>query len=183
MAKEVTIQQVLQLIQVVGQVPEMRGRFNFEKLAVPLKAGLGLEIDGLIKSEQELVQEGQQMQAQAEQQQQEAARMEAEIYESKAIIDEKKAVAADIRKGMIQERLAKIKEGDQLVTEDLEDLLKDTSILMLEQMQLAEQENVRLQEEEQQQQLQAAEQESQPGQGEAGLPNESSGRPEVEAAL
>ena len=183
MAKEVTIQQVLQLIQVVGQVPEMRDRFNFEKLAVPLKAGLGLEIDGLIKSEQELVQEGQQMQAQAEQQQQEAARMEAEIYESKAIIDEKKAVAADIRKGMIQERLAKIKEGDQLVTEDLEDLLKDTSILILEQMQLAEQENVRLQEEEQQQQLQAAEQESQPGQGEAGLPNESSGRPEVEAAL
>jgi len=183
MAKEVTIQQVLQLIQVVGQVPEMRGRFNFEKLAVPLKAGLGLDIDGLIKSEQELVQEGEQMQAQAEQQQQEAARMEAEIYESKAIIDEKKAVAADIRKGMIQERLAKIKEGDQLVTEDLENLLKDTSILILEQMQLAEQENVRLQEEEQQQQLQAAEQELQSGQGEAGLPPESSGRPEVEAAL
>ena len=48
---------------------------------------LGLEIDGLIKSEQELAQEGQQMQAQAEQQQQDAARMEAEIYESKAIID------------------------------------------------------------------------------------------------
>ena len=39
------------------------------------------------------------------------------------------------------------------------------------------------QEEEQQQQLQAAEQEFQSGQGEAGLPPQSSGRPEVEAAL
>jgi len=183
MAKEVTINQVLQLIQVVGQVPEMRGRFNFEKLAVPLKAGLGLEIDGLIKSEQELAEEGQQMQAQAQAEQQEGAKLESDIYETKAVVDEKKAVAADIRKGIIQERLAKIKEGDQLSTQDLPDLLKDTSILILEQMQLAEQENVRLQEEEQQQQIQAAEQESQSGQGEAGLPPESSGRPEVGAAL
>jgi hypothetical protein len=183
MAKEVTIQQVLQLIQVVGQVPEMRGRFNFEKLAVPLKAGLGLEIDGLIKSEEELAQESQQAQAQAQMQQQEGAKLESDIYETKAVVDEKKAVAADIRKGIIQERLAKIKEGDQLVTQDLPDLLKDTSILMLEQMQLAEQENVRLQEEEQQQQTQAAEQEFQSGQGEAGLPGESSGRPEVAATL
>jgi len=183
MAKEVTINQVLQLIQVVGQVPEMRGRFNFEKLAVPLKAGLGLEIDGLIKSEQELAEEGQQMQAQAQAEQQEGAKLESDIYETKAVVDEKKAVAADIRKGIIQERLAKIKEGDQLSTQDLPDLLKDTSILILEQMQLAEQENVRLQEEEQQQQIQAAEQESQSGQGEAGLPPESSGRPQVGAAL
>ena len=183
MAKEVTINQVLQLIQVVGQVPEMRGRFNFEKLAVPLKAGLGLEIDGLIKSEQELAEEGQQMQAQAQAEQQEGAKLESDIYETKAVVDEKKAVAADIRKGIIQERLAKIKEGDQLSTQDLPDLLKDTSILILEQMQLAEQENVRLQEEEQQQQIQAAEQESQSGQGEAGLPPEPQGRPEVGAAL
>jgi hypothetical protein len=183
MAKEVTINQILQLIQVVGQVPEMRGRFNFEKLAVPLKAGLGLDIDGLIKSEQEIAQEGQQMQAQAEQEKQEMAKLESDIYETKAVVDEKKAVAADIRKGIIQERLAKIKDGDQLVTDDLPDLLKETSILMLEQMQLAEQENVRLQEEEQQQQIQAAEQEFELGQGEAGLPPEPQGRPEVGAAL
>jgi predicted RNA-binding Zn ribbon-like protein len=168
---------------VVGQVPEMRDRFNFEKLAVPLKAGLGLEIDGLVKSEEESAQDIQQAQAQMQEQQEQAARLESDVYESKAVVDEKKLVAADIRKGIIQERLAKIKEGDQLVTQDLPDLLKDTSILMLEQMQLAEQENVRLQEEEQQQQIQAAEQESQSGQGEAGIPPESSGRPEVAAAL
>ena len=52
MAKEVTIQQVLQLIQVVGQVPEMRGRFNFEKLAVPLMMHIVLELLILLKGEQ-----------------------------------------------------------------------------------------------------------------------------------
>jgi hypothetical protein len=182
MAKEVTIQQVLQLIQVVGQVPEMRERFNFEKLAVPLKAGLGLEIDGLIKSQEETSQEGQQAQVQAQQQQQEQVKLESDLYESKAVVDEKKAVAADIRKGIIQERLARIKEGDpNLMTNELPNLLQETSILLLEQMQLMEQQNVRIQEEEQRQQ-QAAEQQ-QSGQGEAGLPPEPQGRPEVGAAL
>jgi len=183
MAKEVTINQVLQLIQVVGQVPEMRERFNFEKLAVPLKAGLGLEIDGLIKSEEESAQDSQQAQAQMQQEQMQAAKLESDVYETKAVVDEKKAVAADIRKGIIQERLARIKEGDpNLMTQDLPNLLQETSLLLLEQMQIAEAEaeNVRIQEEQRQQQ--AAEQQ-QPEQGEAGLPGESSGRPEVGTAL
>ena len=183
MAKEVTIQQVLQLIQVVGQVPEMRGRFNFEKLAVPLKAGLGLEIDGLIKSEEETAQEAQQMQAQAQADAETGARMESDMYETKALVDEKKAVGADIRKGIIQERLAKIKEGDpELITSELPKLLEESSLLLLEQMAIMqEQQDVELQRQEQQQQ--AAEQLQQPGQGEAGTPIESAGRPEMEPAL
>ena len=182
MAKEDTINQVLQLIQVVGQVPEMRERFNFEKLAVPLKAGLGLEIDGLIKSEEESAQELQQAQAQMEQEKQDVPRLESDVYETKAVVDEKKAVGADIRKGIIQERLARIKEGDpNLSTTELKGLLQDSSILLLEQLaQMEEDENVRLQEEQQQQQ--AAEQQ-QPGQGEAGIPPQSSGRPEMDTAL
>lgn len=179
MAKEVTIQQVLQLIQVVGQVPEMRDRFNFEKLAVPLKAGLGLEIDGLIKSEEEAAQEAQQMQQQAEQQQMVAAQLDAETYENRARVDEKKAVAADIRKGIIQERLAKIKEGGDVPTNELPDLLQQTSILLME---LMEQQNVQLQQE--QQQLQAeAEQQQELGQGDAGVPPDTGGRSEMEPAI
>jgi hypothetical protein len=179
MAKEVTIQQVLQLIQVVGQVPEMRDRFNFEKLAVPLKAGLGLEIDGLIKSEEESAQDMQQVQAQMQDQQQQAARLESDVYESKALVDEKKLVAADIRKGIIQERLAKIKEGDpNLLTDELPKLLEETSILLQEQMALMQQQNESIQQEQQ-----AAAEQQQAGQGEAGIPSESSGRPEMEAAL
>ena len=181
MAKEVTIQQVLQLIQVVGQVPEMRNRFNFEKLAVPLKAGLGLEIDGLIKSEQEVAQELQQAQMQAEAQQQEGAKLEADMYENKARVDEKKAVAADIRKGIIQERLAKIKEGADIMTGELPDLLQQTSILLME---LMEQQNVQIQQEQQQQaEAQAAAESEELGQGEAGIPSNTEGRSEMEPAL
>ena len=59
-------------------------------------------------------------------------------------------------------------------------LLGETSILLQEQMALLQQQNESIQQEQQQQQ--AAEQQ-QPGQGEAGIPPQSSGRPEVGAAL
>ena len=192
MAKEVTIQQVLQLIQVVGQVPEMRNRFNFEKLAVPLKAGLGLEIDGLIKSENEVAEDAEQDKASAIQQVQQQMELETQSYEGKALVDEKKAVAADIRKGIIQERLAKIKEGDLTLAENLPDLLQQTSLLLLEEMQKQQQE---AQQQRQQQQLEAQQQRQQQQdvqeeesqgadrQGEAGAPPNTEGRPQMEPAL
>tara|TARA_Y100000590_G_scaffold230993_1_gene260309 strand:- start:337 stop:2529 length:2193 start_codon:yes stop_codon:yes gene_type:complete len=195
MAKEVTIQQVLQLIQVVGQVPEMRGRFNFEKLAVPLKAGLGLEIDGLIKSEEEAAEDAQQEQQQAVQQAQMQMDLENQNYEDKALVDEKKAVAADIRKGIIQERLAKIKEGDLTLSENLPDLLQQTSLLLLEEMQKQQMEaqQQRQQQEQQAQQQRETElrgedvQEQQnqgaDRQGEAGAPAQPEGRSPMEPAL
>ena len=133
----------------------------------------------MIKSEEEAAQEAQQMQQQAEQQQVVAAQLDAETYENRARVDEKKAVAADIRKGIIQERLAKIKEGGDVPTNELPDLLQQTSILLME---LMEQQNVQLQQE--QQQLQAeAEQQQELGQGEAGVPPDIGGRPEMEPAI
>jgi hypothetical protein len=189
MAKEVTIQQVLQLIQVVGQVPEMRNRFNFEKLAVPLKAGLGLEIDGLIKSEKEVAEDAQQEKASTIEQVQQQMEMENQNYEDKALVDEKKAVAADIRKGIIQERLAKIKEGDLMLSENLPDLLQQTSLLLLEEMQKQQQEQQRAQQQQQQQQQNVQNQQQEQaeqgadGQGEAGAPPNTEGRPQMEPAL
>lgn len=184
MAKEVTIQQVLQLIQVVGQVPEMRGRFNFEKLAVPLKAGLGLEIDGLIKTEEEMAQASQQSQQQAQQEAELASQMEVENYEGKALVDEKKAVSSDVRKGIIQERLAKIKEGDDVLTGELPDLMSRTSLLLLEKM-AAEMEQEQQQQQQQDVQNQQQEQAAQgaSGQGEAGSPPNTEGRSQMEPAL
>ena len=187
MAKEVTIQQVLQLIQVVGQVPEMRNRFNFEKLAVPLKAGLGLEIDGLIKSENEVAEDAQQEKASTIEQVQQQMELENQNYEDKALVDEKKAVAADIRKGIIQERLAKIKEGDLMLSDNLPDLLQQTSLLLLEEMQKQQQEQQQAQQQQQQQQDVRNQQEEQAaqgaGQGEAGAPPNTEGRPQMEPAL
>ena len=185
MAKEVTIQQVLQLIQVVGQVPEMRNRFNFEKLAVPLKAGLGLEIDGLIKSENEVAQNAEQEKASAIEQVQQQMELDTQSYEGKALVDEKKAVAADIRKGIIQERLAKIKEGDLTLPENLPDLLQQTSLLLLEEMQQQQMEAQQQRQQQQQQQQNVQEQEAQGAdrQGEAGAPPNTEGRPQMEPAL
>jgi len=186
MAREVTINQVLQLIQVVGQVPELRGRFNFEKLAVPLKAGLGLEIEGLIKSEEEVAQEQQQQQQMMQQQAAQQSQMENESYEDRALVDEKKALSADIRKGIIQERLAKIKEGESISTPDLAKMLSETSLLLLEEMQEQKiaQENARLYQE---QAAQAEQQQQNPadqsGQGGVGVPPQSEGRPQMEQAL
>jgi hypothetical protein len=180
---------VLQLIQVVGQVPEMRNRFNFEKLAVPLKAGLGLEIDGLIKSEKEVAEDAQQEKASTIEQVQQQMEMENQNYEDKALVDEKKAVAADIRKGIIQERLAKIKEGDLMLSENLPDLLQQTSLLLLEEMQKQQQEQQRAQQQQQQQQQNVQNQQQEQaeqgadGQGEAGAPPNTEGRPQMEPAL
>lgn len=184
MAKEVTIQQVLQLIQVVGQVPEMRGRFNFEKLAVPLKAGLGLEIDGLIKTEEEMARDAQQAQQQTMQDAKEASAMEIQNYEEKALVDEKKAVSADVRKGMIQERLAKIKEGDQVMSGELPDLMSQSSLLLLEEL-AAEMKAQQLQQQQQNVQNQQQEQAAQgaSGQGEVGSPPNIEGRSEMEPTL
>jgi hypothetical protein len=162
----------------------MRGRFNFEKLAVPLKAGLGLEIDGLIKSENEVAENAEQEKASAIQQVQQQMEMENQSYEGKALVDEKKAVAADIRKGIIQERLAKIKEGDLMLSENLPDLLQQTSLLLLEEMQRQQQEaqaQKQQQDVQNQQQEQAAQGAS--GQGEAGAPPNTEGRSQMEPAL
>ena len=184
MAKEVTIQQVLQLIQVVGQVPEMRNRFNFEKLAVPLKAGLGLEIDGLIKTEEEMAQAAQAAQQQAQNEAELAGQIEVNNYEGKALVDEKKAVSSDVRKAITQERLAKIKEGDEIVTGEIPDLMSNTSLLLLQEMakemeaaqQMQMQQDV--QNQQQEQQTEGADR-----QGEAGAPAQPEGRPSMEPSL
>ena len=122
------------------------------------------------------------MQQQAMQQSQ----MENESYEDRALVDEKKALSADIRKGIIQERLAKIKEGESISTPDLAKMLSETSLLLLEEMQEQQiaQENARIVQE--QQAAAAAEQQNQSGQsgqGGDGVPPQSEGRPQMEQAL
>ena len=110
--------------------------------------------------------------------------LENQSYEGKALVDEKKAVAADIRKGIIQERLAKIKEGDLMLSDNLPDLLQQTSLLLLEEMQKQQQAQQQAQQEQQNVRNQQEEQAAQgAGQGEAGAPPNTEGRPQMEPAL
>ena len=146
--------------------------------------GLGLEIEGLIKSEDEVAQDQQQQQQMAQQQAMQQSQMENESYEDRALVDEKKALSADIRKGIIQERLAKIKEGEPISTPDLAELLSKTSLLLLEELQEQKiaQENARLHEERAAQAEQQG-QSDQSGQGGDGVPPESEGGPQMEQTL
>ena len=166
MAREVSINQIMQFIQILGQVPELRPNVNFSKLARPLQMGFGLDIDGLVRSEEEMQQE-MQSQAQSENQKIMAeAQAEVEKQERLAVTEEKQNLGADIRKGIIQERLARIKEGDPVDT-PIDQELESTSIILLEEIA----------------KLNAAnEQQAAAQQGQAGVPPQSEGRPQMAAA-
>tara|TARA_R100000808_G_scaffold16549_1_gene37275 strand:- start:4942 stop:5814 length:873 start_codon:yes stop_codon:yes gene_type:complete len=167
MSREINNQQILEFLGVVGQNPEMREYVNFSKLVHPLKMGLGLDVDGLIRSDEEIQQmrEGQQQGALG------AAQAEADIevdkHEAMALTDEKKALSADIRKGIIQERLARIKEGAPTET-NIADEMADTSVLLQELAAIREQQALA-----QQQQGGPA------GQAEPGIPADTAGRSQV----
>ena len=171
MSREINNQQILEFLGVVGQNPEMREYVNFSKLVHPLKMGLGLDVDGLIRSDEEM----QQMQAGAQDGAMVAMEAEAGIEVDKhaamALIDEKKALSADIRKGIIQERLARIKEGLPAET-DIADEMADTSVILQEQLGRVQAQ--------QQQQAFAEQQGGEFGQGQPGVPDIDQGRPQVQ---
>ena len=133
MAREVSINQIMQFIQVLGQVPELRPNVNFSKLARPLQMGFGLDIDGLVRTEEEVQQE---MMGQAEAEKKrvmDEAQAEVMKKDRLAVTEEKQNLGADIRKGIIQERLARIKEGDPVDT-PIDQELESTSIILLEEI-------------------------------------------------
>ena len=111
MSREINNQQILEFLSVVGQNPEMRQYVDFSKLVHPLKMGLGLDVDGLIRNDEQMQQMQQSAMAGAQRAKQQEAAVEVEKHNAMSLTDEKKNLSADIRKGIIQERLARIKEG------------------------------------------------------------------------
>ena len=79
---------------------------------------------------------------------------------------------------------AKIKEGDLMLSDNLPDLLQQTSLLLLEEMQKQQQAQQQAQQEQQNVRNQQEEQAAQgAGQGEAGAPPNTEGRPQMEPAI
>ena len=167
MSREINNQQILEFLNVVGQNPEMRQYVDFSKLVHPLKMGLGLDVDGLIRNEQQMQQMQQAQMAGAAQAQSQEAELEVEKHKAMALTDEKKNLSADIRKGIIQERIARLKEG-QILETDIADEMADTSVLLQEQLRALEE------------QFGGGGGEVQPGQTEPGVPPEPTGRPQVQ---
>lgn len=174
-AKEVHNTQLINFLQVVGQMPELKQYLKQENFTRPLIRAFNLEPDKIVKTEEEVTQEMQQ-QTQAQQQQmeqqaqaaqqaamqqlqaqqqlqsqkiQEEAQAELQTTEQKALIEEKRSVSEDQRKLEMQERLELIKQGNVLNPTNLENnsvLLRDQMDNERDQM-LQEQENMVEQEE------------------------------------
>ena len=155
-AKEVHNTQLINFLQVVGQMPEVKQYLKQEAFSRPLLRAFNMEPDKVLKTEEQVTQEMQaQQQAQQEQVQQQAqaqqqatqaaAQQQAQfamqqiqnqtqssiaIAQTKAILDEKQAVAQDQRNLEMQERLELIKQGNVLHPANLE----NNSVLLREQM-------------------------------------------------
>ena len=84
-----------------------------------------------------------------------------------AVTEEKQALGADMRKGIIQERLARIKEGEPVDT-PLSQELESTSIILLEEIAKLNAET--------------REQQAANRQGQAGVPPDAQGGSQVAAA-
>ena len=154
-AKEVHNTQLINFLQVVGQMPEIKQYLKQEAFTRPLLRAFNMEPDKVVKTEEEVTQEMQaQQQAQQQQmeQQAQAAQQQAQmqmqaqaqlaqqqmqaqtqssiaIEQNKALLDEKQSMGEDQRKLEMQERLELIKQGKVLHPARLE----DKSVLLREQ--------------------------------------------------
>jgi len=145
-AREVHNTQLINFLQVVGQLPQLQQYLKYEAFSRPLLRAFNLEPDKVLKTEEQVTMEMQQAtqaQQQAVQQQAQAqqqamlAQMQAQtqasiaIEQNKATLDEKQSIGEDQRKLEMQERLELLKQGNILHPVNLE----NTSVLLREQMQ------------------------------------------------
>ena len=184
-AKEVHNTQLINFLQVVGQMPEVKQYLKQEAFSRPLLRAFNMEPDKVLKTEEEVTKEmqsqqqaqQQQLEQQAQAQQQAAMQQSQQqaqlaqqqiqgqtqssiiIAETKAMLDEKQAVGEDQRKLEMQERLELIKQGNILHPANLE----NNSVLLREQMEAeqAQADQQAMMQEQQMVQQQAQEQQSQ----------------------
>ena len=145
-AKEVHNTQLINFLQVIGQMPEIKQYLKQEAFTRPLLRAFNMEPDKVVKTEEEVTQEmqaqqeaqqkqvqeqaeaakqaaQQQMQAQAQmaqQQMQGQTQSSIAIEQNKAMLDEKQSIGEDQRKLEMQERLELIKQGNVLNPANLE---------------------------------------------------------------
>ena len=166
-AKEVHNTQLINFLQVAGQLPQFATYIKQEAFARPLLRAFNLDPEKMLKTEEQVLEEQQaaaqaqqqalqqqaQMQAQMVQMQEQAkAQAEAMVEKEKALLDEKQKASEDQRKLEIGERLELIKQGNVLNPTDLQ----GTSLLLREE-QFDAQQQVQQQQMAQEQQAIAAE--------------------------
>lgn len=166
-AKEVHNTQLINFLQVAGQLPQFAQYIKQEAFARPLLRAFNLDPEKMLKTEEQVAQEAQmaqQAQQQAIQQQaqlnvqamqmQEQAKAQAEIAveKEKAMLKEKQEASNDQRQMEMQERLALLNLGNVLNPVDLQQVS-----LLLREEQFDAQQQVQQQQMAQEQQAIAAE--------------------------
>ena len=140
LSKEVHNGQLINFLQVVGQLPQLQNYLKYEAFSQPLLRAFNLDPEMIIKPEEQVQQESQQakqaeQEAQAKQieMQGQLSQIQADstirVENEKAMLSEKQNVGEDLRKMEMQERLELIKQGNVLRPAALENL----SVLLNEQ--------------------------------------------------
>lgn len=137
-AKEVHNTQLLNLLNILGQNPDLRAHVKMNALVRPIFRAFSLDPEGMVMTAEEKVQEDQQQQQMAMQlkQYEDESKMNQAI--SDALMKEKMAVSADQRKADMKEREILMSQGNVLAKPT--DYESDSILLKEQKMQEQEQE-------------------------------------------
>ena len=139
LSKEVQNSQLINFLQVSGNMPQFQEYIKFEAFTRPLLRAFNLDPELMLKTEEQVAQEQQaaqqnaiemkrmelQMQAEFEGQKEQAIQQaehqfNAQMAEMKALLDEKQNVSGDVRALEMQERLELLKQGNVLNPPDIQ---------------------------------------------------------------
>ena len=132
LSKEVHNTQLLNMLAVFSQNPEMKEYVKYQELVRPIVRAFSMDPDLVVMTDDEKKNQDQQNMQKAEMVAQKEIDMKEKMSDAEAMREEKKSIGEDSRKSMMLERLELIKQGNML--REMPDF-SSLSVLMQEEMQ------------------------------------------------
>ena len=129
-SKEVHNTQLLNLLNVMNQNPDLREHVHANKLVSPIFRAFSLDPEGIVMTQEEKAMKDQENQQMAQQAIMADMEAKSEAMERQAVMQEKMAVSSDQRKAEIMEREELMKQGNTLTAPPQ---FEDDSILIREE--------------------------------------------------
>jgi len=137
-AKEVHNTQLLNLLNILGQNPDLRTHVKMNALVRPIFRAFSLEPEGMVMTAEEKIESDQQQQQMAMQLQQAEAQQKVDQTTTESLLKEKMAVSSDQRKQEMKEREILMSQGNVMAKPP--DFESDSILLRDQKMQEQEQE-------------------------------------------
>ena len=137
-AKEVHNTQLLNLLNILGQNPDLRTHVKMNALVRPIFRAFSLEPEGMVMTAEEKIEADQQQQQMAMQLQQAEAQQKIDQVTTESLLKEKMAVSSDQRKQEMKEREILMSQGNVMAKPP--DFESDSIMLRDQKMQEQEQE-------------------------------------------